>query len=129
LVNTTIDKKIRFLKPFGFGDYVKLQMKARCTISDSGTISEESAILNFPAVTLRNAMERPEALDAGSISLTGFDAESVLTSIMLAIYEKKNNFMRTIPSEYTIPNTSIRVLKLIVGTHKLSNRWDGIEKI
>ena len=69
---------IQFLKPFGFTDYVHLQMNALCTISDSGTISEESAILNFPAISLRNSMERPEAQDAGTIILTGFDPDVVL---------------------------------------------------
>ncbi|MBC8179839.1 UDP-N-acetylglucosamine 2-epimerase [candidate division KSB1 bacterium] len=72
---TSIDnRRIRFLNPFGFSDFVHLQQKAFCTISDSGTISEESAILNFPAITLRNSMERPEALDAGTIALTGFNS-------------------------------------------------------
>ena len=67
---------IQFLKPFGFLDYVHLQMNALCTISDSGTISEESSILNFPAISLRQSMERPEAQDAGTIILTGFDPDS-----------------------------------------------------
>ncbi|MCK4992903.1 MAG: UDP-N-acetylglucosamine 2-epimerase (non-hydrolyzing), partial [Bacteroidales bacterium] len=63
--------EIRYLKPFGFTDYIHLQMNARCTISDSGTISEESAILSFPAISIRQSMERPEAQDAGTIILTG----------------------------------------------------------
>ena len=71
-----MDPLIQFLKPFGFTDYVNLQMNALCTVSDSGTISEESAILNFPAISLRNSMERPEAQDAGTIILTGFDPDS-----------------------------------------------------
>ena len=82
-----MDSRIQFLKPFGFTDYVNLQMNALCTISDSGTISEESAILNFPAISLRNSMERPEAQDAGTIILTGFDPDIVLCSIGLAIKE------------------------------------------
>ena len=83
LLNTgklNLDKNIHFLKPFSFTDYLKLQMNAICTISDSGTISEESAILNFPAVTVRSAMERPEALDAGSIILTGINSKIILSS-------------------------------------------------
>ncbi|MBK6681716.1 MAG: UDP-N-acetylglucosamine 2-epimerase (non-hydrolyzing) [Ignavibacteriales bacterium] len=74
-------ENIVFMKPFGFCDYVNLQMNAKCTISDSGTISEESAILGFPAITIRNAMERPEALDTGSMILSGLDADNVLRSI------------------------------------------------
>ena len=78
---------ITFLKPFGFLDYVKLQMNAKCTLSDSGTISEESAILKFPAISLRQSMERPEAQDAGTIILTGFNPDIVLDSVELAIKE------------------------------------------
>jgi UDP-N-acetylglucosamine 2-epimerase (non-hydrolysing) len=124
-----INKLISFLKPFGFFDYVYLQKNALCTISDSGTISEESAILSFPAITLRNSMERPEALDAGTIILTGFDLNTVINSIKLVIDEHKNNKYQQIPEEYSIANTSWRVLKLITGTTKLSNKWNGIEKI
>ena len=82
-----LDPRIQFLKPFGFTDYVNLQMNALCTISDSGTISEESAILNFPAISLRNSMERPEAQDAGTIILTGFEQDVVLNSVKMAINE------------------------------------------
>lgn len=124
--NIEIDKRISFLKPFGFFDYVKLQKNATCTISDSGTISEESSILSFPAITLRNAIERPEAIDAGTIILTGFDLDIVLDSIELVIHEHSISEYKKIPFEYTISNTSWRVLKLITGTARLSNKWNGI---
>ena len=124
--NMKIDQRIKFLKPFGFFDYVHLEKKALCTISDSGTISEESAILSFPAITLRNAMERPEALDAGTIILTGFDVDTVLDSIKLVICEHSDSTYKKIPFEYQIDNTSRRVLKLILGAAKLSNKWNGI---
>jgi UDP-N-acetylglucosamine 2-epimerase (non-hydrolysing) len=114
---------IRFLKPFGFLDYNKLQMNAFCAISDSGTISEESAILNFPAVTIRNSLERPEALDAGAIILTGLDPETVISAIKIAIQERESFPKREIPEEYKVENTSLRVVKLIVGTAKLAHRW------
>ncbi len=124
------DKKnnelIRFLKPFGFTDYVHLQMNAICTISDSGTISEESAILDFPAISLRNSMERPEAQDAGTIILTGFNPDVVLDSIDLAIKEHKAGHPKLIPADYQVPDTSWRVLKLIQGLAGLSNRWHGV---
>jgi len=119
-------KLIRFLKPFGFLDYVNLQQHAKCVLSDSGTISEESAILSFPAITIRNSMERPEALDAGTIILTGFDPKGVLSSIRTVIDEHQNKTYDQIPTEYMIKNTSWRILKLILGTTRLSNKWWGI---
>lgn len=123
-----INPLIQFLKPFGFLDYIYLQMNALCTISDSGTISEESAILNFQAISLRQSMERPEAQDAGTIILTGFDPVVVLNSIKIQVkeFEKTDGYKR-IPDEYIIDNTSWRVLKLISGNTKLSNLWDGIK--
>ncbi len=121
-----MNEKIRFHKPFGYFDYVHLQKNALCTISDSGTISEESAILGFPAVNLREATERPEALDAGTIILTGLERETVLDAVELSIKEPARHV--TIPPEYTIEDVSWRVLKLIIGTAKLSNRWAGIVK-
>jgi len=122
-----IDNKISFLKPFGFLDYVKLQKNALCVISDSGTISEESAILNFPAITLRNSMERPEALDTGSIILTGFNANIVMNAIRVVIDQHQENRCNSrVPKEYLITNTSERVLNLVMGTAKLSNVWAGI---
>jgi UDP-N-acetylglucosamine 2-epimerase (non-hydrolysing) len=128
LGKTKLDRRIRFLKPFGFFDYVKLQMNAHCVLSDSGTISEESAILGFPAVTIRNATERPEALDTGSILLTGLDRKTVMDAVALAIAEHRICNKKSIPLDYTVENTSWRVLKLILGTSKLSNEWFGIER-
>jgi UDP-N-acetyl-L-fucosamine synthase len=129
MIQLEINPLIRFLKPFGFLDYVYLQMNALCTISDSGTISEESSMLNFPAISLRQSMERPEAQDAGTIILTGFDPEIVISSIKIVIEEfKNNNGYKSIADDYTIENTSWRVLKLITGNSRLSNLWNGIEK-
>jgi len=129
MTKTKMNQLVRFLKPFGFVDYIYLQMNALCTISDSGTISEESAILNFPAISLRQSMERPEAQDAGTIILTGFDPDIVLDSIKTVLKEfEMNNKYSRIADAYTISNTSWRVLKLIIGNTKLSNLWWGIEK-
>ncbi len=122
-----INPLIQFLKPFGFLDYVKLQMNAKCTLSDSGTISEESAILNFPAISFRQSMERPEAQDAGTIILTGFDPDVVLASIELAIKEHDQKVPKLISPDYLVPDTSWRVLKLIQGLASLSNKWHGIQ--
>ena len=95
---------------------------------DSGTISEESSLLSFPAVTIRNSIERPEALDTGSIILTGFDEQVVLDSVHLAMQEPTALKKHNIPADYQVSNTSWRVLKLIVGTCKISNVWSGIQK-
>ena len=120
------DSLLSFLKPFGFIDYVHLQMNAICTISDSGTISEESAILSFPAISLRNSMERPEAQDAGTIILTGFEPGNVLNSIATVIEEYKIRKYNNNVTDYSITDISWRVLKLILGNAGLSNMWDGI---
>jgi len=101
-------------------------MNSICTVSDSGTISEESAILGFPAVSLRNSMERPEAQDSGSIILTGFESQNVINSINLVIQEHNKHLQKVLPAEYVVPDTSWRVLKLIQGLASLSNKWHGI---
>jgi len=123
-----MDDRVRFLKPFGFFDYINLQMNAMCTLSDSGTISEESAMLSFPAISLRQSMERPEAQDAGTIILTGFDRDVVLGSIRIVIAEQSKGKYKCIAEDYTIENTSWRVLKLIQGNTRLSNKWWGINE-
>lgn len=122
-----LSENIRFLKPFGFLDYVNLQMNAKCVVSDSGTICEESAILSFPAITVRNAIERPEAIDAGTIVMTGLDPGVIMAAIKLQISGDIKNTTFQIPSEYEITNTSHRVVKLIIGTAKLSHIWDNIK--
>jgi len=143
-LNHSTSKLLNFLKPFGFNDYVHLQMNAQCTLSDSGTISEESAMLNFPAISLRQSMERPEAQDAGTIILTGFEPEIVLNSVRTVIKQHQSqltdlhspntNYGSHITdhsspiTEYSITNTSWRVLKLILGNTKLSNKWWGINE-
>jgi len=128
LGDSKIAAGVRFLQPFGFFDYVQLQMKALCAISDSGTISEESAILSFPAISLRQSMERPEAQDAGTIILTGFDEDVILSSVQTVVEEHGLGKYESIPPEYSVHNTSWRVLKLILGNARLSNKWWGINK-
>jgi UDP-N-acetylglucosamine 2-epimerase (non-hydrolysing) len=117
---------IRFLKPFGFHDYIRLQQEAFCTLSDSGTISEEASILGFPAVTMRTAMERPEAMDSGHIVLTGLDNETILNSIAFVTSRRDIDGRHRIADEYDVANTSTRVVKLILGTCRLGHLWDGI---
>ncbi len=117
---------ITFLKPFGFTDYVNLQINALCTISDSGTISEESTMLKYAAVSIRNSMERPEAQDSGTIILTGLEPSSVMESVKTAILERGENPGKLPSPDYMVPDTSWRVLKLIQGLARLSNRWHGV---
>lgn len=126
-IDAEIDSRIQFLKPFGYHDYVKLQMDSFCTISDSGTISEESSILGFPAITPRTAIERPEAMDSGHIILTGLDTDTVTESIEFVTANREACVQHPIPAEYQITNVSHRVVKLILGTTKLGHRWDGIQ--
>ncbi|MCK0743679.1 non-hydrolyzing UDP-N-acetylglucosamine 2-epimerase [Chromohalobacter nigrandesensis] len=121
---------IRFLKPFGFLDYNHLQMHAYCAISDSGTISEEASILGFPAVTLRRSIERPEALDTGAIALTGLNQEVLVDGVRIATASRTvfSGAEREIPEEYQVRNTSERVVRLITGTAKLTNRWRNMDE-
>lgn len=116
-----------FLKPFGFHDYNKLQLESLCAISDSGTISEESSILGFPAVTIRNALERPESLDTGSIIITGLDRQIISLAVDAAISDFRCGKIPPKPEHYAIANTSQRVVRLILGTAKLSARWYGLD--
>ncbi|WP_114521151.1 UDP-N-acetylglucosamine 2-epimerase (non-hydrolyzing) [Altererythrobacter sp. ZODW24] len=125
-----LDSRIRDLKPFGFHDYNHLQMNAFCAISDSGTIAEESAILDFAAITPRDAIERPEALDTGDIVVTGLDADAIAEAVSLVTKMHGERLAhggeRPGPEDYQITDTSERVVKLIAGTARLSNSWDGI---
>lgn len=105
---------IRWMEPFGFHDYNKLQLSARCVLSDSGTISEESAILGFPAVTVRDFIERPEAVDTGSILATGLSPESVLRSVRFVL---SNPPAAHVPCEYEIGDTARRVLARLIASH------------
>lgn len=122
--------RIDFMKPFGFHAYNKLQMNAFCAVSDSGTIAEEASILGFPAVTPRDAIERPEGLDAGCIMFTGTDPDLLVSGVeaVTKMYAEREADGREhpVPTDYQIANTSDRVVNLILGSAHLSNSWDGI---
>ena len=121
------DERVKFLKPFGFCDYNRLQKDAFCVISDSGTISEESSMLSFPAVTIRNALERPEAMDTGSITITGTNPDRISDCVAAVTDQFFSGNLAPVPVDYQVTNTSQRVLQLILGTAKLAHRWHGIE--
>jgi UDP-N-acetylglucosamine 2-epimerase len=118
----TSSNKIVFHEPFGFFDYNNLQINSRMVLSDSGTISEESIILGFPALTIRDSMERPEALEAGAIVMCGIEASNVLECIE---FLEKSTKSRSTPYEYAIPDTSTRVANVLLSSvHRLSF-WNG----
>jgi UDP-N-acetyl-L-fucosamine synthase len=119
---------LTFHQPFGFLDYVRLQVDAFCVLSDSGTISEESSILRFPAVTLRESTERPEALETGAIMTTGLGAEAVLPAVRLAVEQRATDDNPPIPADYQIHNCSQRVVNLIRSTAPLYHGWTGLRR-
>lgn len=105
-----------FHKPFGFLDYVKLQLSARLVLSDSGTISEESTLLGFPAITLRDFIERPEALDTGAIITSGLEPESVIHAVDFTLACADGGGHPFTPNDYLVTNTSERVVAFIMST-------------
>jgi UDP-N-acetylglucosamine 2-epimerase (non-hydrolysing) len=114
---------IAFHEPFGYLDYNKLQLDAKCVISDSGTISEESSLMSFPAVTLRDSMERPEALEVGSMIMTGLNPRNVVQSIGLAA---SRNTESGLPVGYGSVDFSDKVLKYLFSTCTLFRQWKGL---
>lgn len=113
---------IRFIKPLGFFDYIKLQMNALVTLSDSGTLSEESAILNFPAVIVRTSTERPEAIEFGNILLGNIDKENLFNSVEITIDSQSKNDSYDIPVDYNVSNVSKKIVKIIQGyTEKINS--------
>jgi len=111
-----LDARIIFLKPLGFFEYVKLQMNAKCVISDSGTITEESTILNFPAVMIRQAHERPEGMDEGTLIMCGLQSERVIESIEVVTsqFTRTPRRFKLIP-DYDTDNVSKKVLRIILS--------------
>ena len=120
------DEGVRWMEPFGFHDYNHLQLQAACVLSDSGTIAEESSILGFPAITLRDSIERPEALDSGSIMMTGLDASDVETAVALAMAD--GPVTSSVPAGYEVGDTSNRVVRFLVSTASRNHGWAGIRR-
>jgi UDP-N-acetylglucosamine 2-epimerase (non-hydrolysing) len=113
---------VSFHAPFGFHDYNNLQINAACALSDSGTISEESIMLGFPAITLRSAIERPEALDAGRIVTTDLDPRRVVA----AVADAQDQRGGSVPDEYDVTDTSTRVVRFIMSTAFQHRSWSGL---
>jgi len=114
---------IKLLKPFGFCDYVKLQMEALCVISDSGTISEEGSLLNLPAITIRNAHERPEGMDEGTLIMSGLKKKNVLDAVRVIIsqHNRSNRVMRPV-EDYEAGPVSKQLLRVVLSYVDYVNR-------
>jgi len=129
-ISAKINDKVEYMKPFGFHDYNHLQMHSFCAISDSGTIAEESSILGFPAITPRDAIERPEGLDVGCLLMTGINRSAIVEGVAavtrMFTMRASQGLPHPVPVDYTVTNTSERVAALILGTARVSNDWDGI---
>lgn len=117
-----LPKEVQLLKPLGFSDYITLQREAFCTISDSGTISEESAILNFPAVNIRETHERLEAMDESAVIMAGLNPERVLQAVEYATQQNREVREFSIPADYTSPNVSKKVARIIMSYTDYVNR-------
>lgn len=120
---TDMNRLVEFSKPFGLFDYIKLQMHATCVISDSGTITEESSILNFPAITIRQAHERPEGMDEGTLIMSGLEPQKVLESIEVVTtqYNDEHRNFKIIP-DYDVDNVSKKVVRIILSYTDYINR-------
>jgi UDP-N-acetylglucosamine 2-epimerase (non-hydrolysing) len=118
-----LNPHIQFLKPFGFCDYIKLQMEALCVVSDSGTITEESSLLNLPAITIRNAHERPEGMDVGTLIMSGLKKERVLDAVrvIIAQHDKTKRVMQPV-QDYEAGAVSKQVLRVVLSYVDYVNR-------
>ncbi len=114
---------VRFLKPLGFLDYIRLQQSAYCVVSDSGTVTEESSILGFPAITVRQAHERPEGMDEGTLIMSGLLAEDVMHAIDVTVahYAKSERTFRILP-DYDVDNVSKKTVRIILSYIDYVNR-------
>tara|TARA_B100000315_G_C14544235_1_gene572439 strand:+ start:534 stop:1670 length:1137 start_codon:yes stop_codon:yes gene_type:complete len=118
----TLDERIRQMPPLGFFDYNHLQMHSYCTISDSGTITEESSIMGFPAITVRQAHERPEGMDEGVIIMTGLNLQHILDSIEVVVKQFQVFGPARIPQDYDVDQLSWKIVKIIFSYVDFVNR-------
>ena len=117
-INNLDNTKIKFIKPLGLFDYISLQKNAFVVLSDSGSLTEESSILNFPAVSIRTSTERPEGIDLGTIIIGQINTESIVQSIEIII----NSESTEIPSEYKLKNNSDKVARIVQSYTPVINK-------
>jgi UDP-N-acetylglucosamine 2-epimerase (non-hydrolysing) len=118
-----LNRHIQFLKPFGFCDYIKLQMEALCVLSDSGTITEEASLLNLPAITIRNAHERPEGMDVGTLIMSGLKKERVLDAVRVVVAQQKCDSRAVEPvRDYEVGDVSKQILRVVMSYVDYINR-------
>lgn len=123
LTGVEFDPRIQFMKPFGFCDYIRLQMESMCVISDSGTITEEASLLNLPAITIRNAHERPEGMDSGTLIMAGLKKGRVLDAVrvIVAQHSAEKHAVRPV-QDYENPSVSKQVLRIVESYTDYVNR-------
>ena len=120
-MNVNLNKRVKLTKPLGFIDYNKLQITSKAVLSDSGTISEESSILDFPALNIREAHERPEAMEEAAVMMTGLEVDRVLQCIEI-LENQNNDYERNQVFDYTIPDVSEKVVRIIHSYSDYINR-------
>lgn len=121
-LNITMHPRMRFLQPLGFLDYVRLQMEAFCVISDSGTVTEEASLLGFPAVTIREAHERPEGMDCATLLMCPPRKGRLVDAVRIVTTEAKNGYRPQVVLDYDVPDVSAKVLRIIVSYVDYVNR-------
>ncbi len=117
-----VEENISFLKPLSFSEYVKLQISAKAVLSDSGTISEESSILNFPALNIRESHERPEAMEESSLIMNGLNSEFIFNSLKTLELQKKKKIKFNVVNDYSSDNVSDKVLRIVLSYTDYVNR-------
>ena len=124
------DKRILWHKPFGLIDYITLQINSFCVVSDSGTIHEDSSILDFPAIAIRKSTEKAESIDAGHCIITGLEPEQVLDSVRIATTDKVDIVKSPMPVEYSHRNVSSKIVRIILGMTKIIDErvWGDPDK-